>query len=206
MKTLSLSVLWIPNAIWEIEQPVLVLTANVRDIFGRGNYMASVIEIDKLQITEKEAVIQLLLESYEQYANDFSPEGWQEYVRSIKASLENPNIDQVLVAKSGEKILGSLQLFENAVAAYQNTSIEITNPIIRLLAVSPEARGKGIAQALLKESVRYAKAKGADYLYLHSSDTMKNAVRLYEWFGFKRDESKDFHAENVHVKCFRLEL
>lgn len=168
--------------------------------------MSNVIEIDTLKVTEKEAVIQLLLESYEQYANDYSTEGWQEYVKNIKASLQNPNIDRILVAKSGEKILGSLQLFENAAAAYQVSSIEITNPIIRLLAVSPDARGKGIAQALLKESVRYAKSKGASYLYLHSSDNMKNAVRLYEWFGFKRDESNDFHAVNVHVKCFRLEL
>lgn len=168
--------------------------------------MSSTIVIDTLKDVDKEAVVELLVGSYGQYASDYSAEGWQQYLGNIRLSLDNPAIDRVLVAQSEGEFLGTLQLFTNSEAAYQDPDLGIVDPIVRLLAVSPTARGKGIAQALLKESVNYAKEKGASFLYLHSSDNMSQAIRLYEYFGFKRDESKDFHKMNVHVKCFRLEL
>ncbi|SER99987.1 GNAT family N-acetyltransferase [Psychrobacillus sp. OK032] len=168
--------------------------------------MVSVITIDTLKEVEKEAVAELLVESYGQYESDFSPTVWKAYLESIKRSLDNPAIDRVLVAKSEGKLLGTLQLFTNSEAAYQRLEIGIVDPIVRLLAVSPNARGKGIAKALLKESASYAKEKGASFLYLHSGGNMTQAIGLYEHLGFKRDISKDFHNEDVHVKCFRLEL
>lgn len=168
--------------------------------------MSSTIVIDTLKDVDKEAVVEMLVGSYGQYASDYSAEGWQQYLSNIRQSLDNPAIDRVLVAQSEGELLGTLQLFTNSEAAYQNPDLGIVDPIVRLLAVSPTARGKGIAQALLKESVNYAKEKGASFLYLHSSDNMSQAIRLYEYLGFKRDESKDFHKMNVHVKCFRLEL
>lgn len=168
--------------------------------------MSSVITIDTLKEADKEAVAELLVESYVQYESDFSTEVWQEYLESIKQSLNNPAIDRVLVAKSEEELLGTLQLFTNSEAAYQNPNIGIVDPIVRLLAVSPGARGKGVAQALLKESASYAKDKDANFLYLHSGENMTQAIRLYEHLGFRRDESKEFHNADVHVKCFRLEL
>lgn len=168
--------------------------------------MSSIITIDTLREADKEAVAELLVESYRQYESDFSTTVWQVYLESIKRSLNNPAIDRVLVAKSEGELLGTLQLFTNSEAAYQRQEIDIVDPIVRLLAVSPDARGKGIAQALLKESASYAKDKGANFLYLHSGANMTQAIRLYEHLGFKRDESKDFHNADVHVKCFRLEL
>ncbi|GGA23012.1 GNAT family N-acetyltransferase [Psychrobacillus lasiicapitis] len=168
--------------------------------------MASVMTIDTLKVADKEAVVELLVESYGQYKNDFSTAVWQAYLESIKRSLDNPSIDKVLVAKSEGEFLGTLQLFTNSEAAYQRPELGIVDPIVRLLAVSPKARGKGIAKALLKESASYAKEKGASYLYLHSGENMTQAIRLYEHLGFKRDESKEFQNADVHVKCFRLEL
>lgn len=168
--------------------------------------MSSVITIDTLKEADKEAVVELLVESYGQYKNDFSTEVWQDYLERIKQSLNNPALDRVLVAKSDGEFLGTLQLFTNSEAAYQKPEIGIVDPIVRLLAVSPDARGKGIAQALLKESASYARDKGANFLYLHSGANMTQAIRLYEHLGFMRDESKDFHNADVHVKCFRLEL
>jgi hypothetical protein len=43
-------------------------------------------------------------------------------------------------------------------------------------------------------------------LYLHSSDKMHQAIRLYEWFGFKRDQTKEFQNQEILVKCFRFDL
>lgn len=161
---------------------------------------------DLLQI-DKEAVRQLLLDSYKQYEEGSEGEqGWADYMETIRTSVDNKEIDRILVAKANEDIVGTLQLFDSSVTAYGRADLQINAPIVRLLAVHPKARGQGVAQALLRESLIYAQEKGAPSLYLHSSDAMEKAIRLYEWLGFERDVSKEFHNRNIHVKCFRYDL
>ena len=163
--------------------------------------------IEEIADKEKETVRRILVESYQQYEKEYTnPQIWDNYLSSIKASVDNPDVKKILVAKSEDHILGTLQLFESSVAAYQKPELEIFSPIIRLLAVHPEARGLGVAQALIKAGVEFAKSQGADKLYLHSSDKMQKAIRLYEWLGFKRDETKEFRNNDILVKCFRLDL
>jgi ribosomal protein S18 acetylase RimI-like enzyme len=50
--------------------------------------------------------------------------------------------------------------------------------------VAPEARGQGVAGALLEEAVRWATARGAQALQLGVTCTNVGAVRLYERAGF----------------------
>jgi GNAT superfamily N-acetyltransferase len=169
--------------------------------------MIKQIIIDEIKEEEKEKVRHLLVESYQQYAHTYTnQESWKEYLVNIKASVDNPDVDKILVAKSGQQILGTLQLFESSEKAYQRPELYIFSPIIRLLAVHPTARGRGVAQELLKAGADYAKSKGATQLYLHSGDRMAKAIRLYEWLGFKRDQSKEFMNNDILVKCFRLDL
>lgn len=165
------------------------------------------LQIERLIETDKETVRRLLIESYQQYEKEFTnKEAWKDYIEHISRSIDNPNIDRILVAKQKEKPVGTLQLFQNAEAAYGRPELDIHAPIVRLLAVHPKARGQGAAKALLKESLLYAKSLGADHLYLHSGDIMQKAIQLYEWLGFKRDFSKEFCNGDVHVKCFRYDL
>lgn len=169
--------------------------------------MTSVLTIDILQETEKEAVGRLLVESYSQYQNSYENlQDWLNYASDLTSSVNNPQVEKFLVAKDEEEVLGTLQLFTNSETAYNKPELEINSPIIRMLAVSPAARGKGIAQALVKESINYAREKGADHVYLHTSDKMAAAIRLYEWLGFKRDTSKEFYKLNFLVKCYRLDI
>jgi GNAT superfamily N-acetyltransferase len=163
--------------------------------------------VDEIAEEEVETVRRLLVESYQQYEHAYKdPQLWDDYLTNIKASVDNPDVKKILVAKSEEHILGTLQLFESSDKAYQKPELEIFSPIIRLLAVHPQARGLGVAQALIKAGVQFAKSQGADKLYLHSSDKMQKAIRLYEWLGFKRDETKEFRNNDILVKCFRLDL
>lgn len=169
--------------------------------------MGSTITIDTLREHEKNQVRHLLVESYSQYQESYAnPQDWLDYAANLKASVDNQKVNKILVARDGEVVLGTLQLFTDSEAAYNKPELEISSPIIRMLAVSPEARGKGIAQALLKESINYAREKGANHIYLHTSDKMASAVRLYEWLGFKRDTSKEFNKLNFIVKCYRYDL
>jgi GNAT superfamily N-acetyltransferase len=181
------------------------ITTNIRG--GNDCDMTDNIQILDMLEEDKESVRQLLIESYRQYEQDYqNPEVWSEYLKNIAASVDNPDVDRILVAKSDQDILGTLQLFDSSEKAYNRPELNIFSPIVRLLAVHPKARGRGIAKKLLEESIRYAHSKGAENLYLHSSDKMQKAIQLYEWLGFTRDISKDFQNHDILVKCFRFDI
>lgn len=171
------------------------------------NQVTNSIVVSELLEEDKEVVRQVLIESYQQYAGEYSdPQVWQDYLINIKASVDNPQVDKILVAKNEQEIFGSLQLFTSSEKAYGKPELEISSPIVRLLGVHPKARGLGVAQKLLEASVNYAKDLGYEKLYLHSSDKMHKAIRLYQWLGFKRDHTKEFYNHDILVKCFRLDL
>lgn len=169
--------------------------------------MSKQVVVTELIAEDKEIVRRVLIESYQQYESDYAnPQVWKDYLAEITASIDNPKVDKILVAKSHQDVLGTLQLFQSSETAYEKPELEIFSPIIRLLGVHPEARGRGVAQELLKACVNYAKEQGSTSLYLHSSDKMHRAIRLYEWLGFKRDQSKEFQNHDILVKCYRLDL
>lgn len=169
--------------------------------------MITQIVVREMQKEERDSVRQLLMDSYRQYESSYkAPEVWFHYLEEIRSSVDTNLADKILVAETDGKIFGTLQLYSSSDKAYNKPELQIKSPIIRLLAVHPEARGHGIAQALLKASVAYAKSKGAASLHLHSSDRMKKAIQLYEWFGFKRDFSKEFINNEILVKCYRLDI
>ncbi|AGK53524.1 GNAT family N-acetyltransferase [Bacillus sp. 1NLA3E] len=171
------------------------------------NQLSNQIVVSELLEEDKEIARRVLIDSYQQYEHDYSdPQVWQEYLENITVSIDNPQVEKILVAKSGQDVLGTLQLFLSSEQAYAKPELEIFSPIVRLLGVHPKARGLGVAQELLKASINYAKEQEANSLYLHSSDKMHKAIKLYEWLGFKRDRTKEFQNHDILVKCFRFDL
>ena len=58
------------------------------------------------------------------------------------------------------------------------------------LYVVPARRGRGHGRALLAEVVRIARAEGADYAFVVTSEDDRLAQRLYEAAGFRRTEGE----------------
>jgi ribosomal protein S18 acetylase RimI-like enzyme len=58
------------------------------------------------------------------------------------------------------------------------------------LYVKPELRGHGLGRQLLQAAIDFARAKGADYMDLGTSEDDVAARRLYESFGFTNHESR----------------
>jgi ribosomal protein S18 acetylase RimI-like enzyme len=78
---------------------------------------------------------------------------------------------------------------------------------IRMLAVAPEAQGRGVGEALSRACVDRARAAGRGQIVLHSTDRMVAAHRLYERLGFARDVSLDWEpAPGFWLRGFRLRL
>ncbi|MEY9092617.1 GNAT family N-acetyltransferase [Paenibacillus sp. RC84] len=155
---------------------------------------------------DREAVRAVMLEAYLQYADVMSAQRWQQYREDIGGAADKGNPVARLVAEAEGKIVGTVQLFVSSEAAYGRPELEIYTPIIRYLSVSPEARGRGVATELIKESAKRSLELGASTLHLHTSDMMASAVSLYERLGFQRAFDKEFHNGEVLVKSYRLEL
>lgn len=62
----------------------------------------------------------------------------------------------------------------------------------RMLAVAPEARGRGVAERLVRASVERARASGKRRLVLSSQPGMAAAHRLYRRLAFERAPHRDW--------------
>ncbi|WP_394237346.1 GNAT family N-acetyltransferase [Niallia oryzisoli] len=104
--------------------------------------------------------------------------------------------------------MGSVALFPSKSDAYKGFIDMLVYPEIRMLAVNKKYKGQGIAEALIKECIRISKAKGYQYIGLHTADFMKNAMRLYTRMGFVRIPQFDFQPANdgIIVKAFQLSI
>jgi ribosomal protein S18 acetylase RimI-like enzyme len=58
------------------------------------------------------------------------------------------------------------------------------------LYVVPDRRGQGYGRELITEALRVARERGADYVFLVTSEDDRLAQRLYEAAGFRRTEGE----------------
>ncbi|MBB3129692.1 GNAT superfamily N-acetyltransferase [Paenibacillus rhizosphaerae] len=156
--------------------------------------------------SERELIAEVMLESYQQYAFDMPQERWEQYRDSIRNSVYGNAPYARIVAEIDGRIIGSVQMFLSSEAAYGNPEMGIHSPIIRLLAVHPSARGRGVATALIREAARRSLELGATTLNLHTSDMMASAVKLYERLGFQRHYETDTTNGETLVKGYRIDV
>lgn len=64
--------------------------------------------------------------------------------------------------------------------------------VVRLLAVPPSARGRGVGMALVRAAVEAARHDGCRLVRLSTQDDMLAAMRLYERAGFLRTPEDDW--------------
>lgn len=156
---------------------------------------------------ERAAVRALTLRAYAEYAAVMAPTAWAGLDAAVRAALDGDGGEARIVAERGGALLGSVMLFPPAADAYGAAAGRAEWPVLRLLAVAPEARGQGIGQALVEECVRRARGMGAAELGLHSSESLRAAIRMYERMGFRRAPERDFRPGGAElVMGFRLPL
>jgi ribosomal protein S18 acetylase RimI-like enzyme len=77
----------------------------------------------------------------------------------------------------------------------------------RMLAVAPEARRQGVAEALVSVCVERATELGYRAVVLSSLPAQRPAQRLYERLGFRRTPDLDWSPQpGVDLLAFRLDL
>jgi len=159
---------------------------------------------------DRPAVEAVTLAAYEQYAALVPPRLWREYRRNILDTLADATPDITIVAEAEGALVGSVLLYPagaEMVELGRSTSIRLAHPEVRLLAVAPWARGRGVGRGLMDECIRRTRASGATVLTLHTNDLMSVAMQLYERMGFVRATDLDLEvAPGVLAKGYRLDL
>lgn len=146
------------------------------------------------------------LAAYEEYAKVLPVWAWEAYKRDILSTLARPEPAEQIVAERDGEILGTVLLYPAGSVLELPDGPTFTRqfPEVRLLAVPPAARHRGIGEALMRECIERARRAGVPALSLHTTDFMAAAMRLYERMGFVRAPEIDIAATpEILIKGYR---
>lgn len=155
---------------------------------------------------DRDALRAVTLAAYGEYAAHMPPRHWQVYERNILATLEAVAPAEQLVALDGGAPIGTVLLYP--AHAFDPTGAgALPAPVVRLLAVAPAARGRGVGAALMAECARRARRAGNRALALHTMDMMRAARRMYARLGYVRAPELDIEPlPGVTIPAYRLDL
>ena len=122
-----------------------------------------------------------------------------EYEAHLRDATRRAREATLLVAvDAGGVVVGSVTL-----APYGTPYAEVAEPgelEVRMLAVAPQARGRGVAEALMREALGQAVASGARRVVLSTLDAMATAHRLYARLGFVPVPERDWGHVYIHLR------
>lgn len=157
---------------------------------------------------DSESIRTITLAAYAQYEKAMPETVWAGFSKQLLTTLTTDTPAARIVAEQAGAVVGSVYLYPAEANAYAHAGAGMGCPEVRLLAVSPEMRGRGIARALMEECAARARRSGADALGLHTTAVMRDAIRLYERMRYVRVPEFDFTPPvgGVVVTAYRLDL
>ncbi|HEY3528088.1 MAG TPA: GNAT family N-acetyltransferase [Nocardioides sp.] len=138
---------------------------------------------------------------------EFSEGNTDGYVERLRDAARRDREAEVWVATpdDSEEILGTVTICPDG-----SVWREVSKPgegEFRMLAVAPEARGRGVGGALVDLVVDRFRQEGARAVVMSTLPVMTSAHRIYEAVGFVRAPELDWSpTETVHLIGYRLEL
>ena len=155
---------------------------------------------------ELDAAAKVMKAAYQQYAANLSPESWEAYAENIVDVRSRLDQSVLIVAELGHEIVGAVTFYPDA-KRYGREVWPQSWAGIRLLAVHPDHRGRGVARALMLECFRRCRDQGTATLGLHTTEAMSVAREMYQRMGFVRVPEYDFRpGEETVVMAYRLDL
>jgi putative acetyltransferase len=96
----------------------------------------------------------------------------------------------IYLAKANDEIVGTAALIHEEHGVYELAKMSVTE----------SWQGKGISKLLLEACLQKAKELKAKKVELFSNHQLKNALKLYEKYGFEYIEMKDSPFETADIK------
>ena len=121
--------------------------------------------------------------AYREFANS---DDWDRYLELIADVGARADVGLVLVAVEDGRVLGSATLELRERIEEDEPPLASDEASIRMLGVDPDARGRGVARALLEACFAHAAEAGKTRMTLHTTRRMLAAQAMYESMGFDR--------------------
>jgi ribosomal protein S18 acetylase RimI-like enzyme len=123
--------------------------------------------------------------AYQEFARP-GEAAWEEYLARIADVPARADRAHVLVAVEDGRILGSATLELSERIEADDPPLPAEEAHIRMLGVHPDARGRGVARALIEACFRRAATEGRSRMTLHTTERMRAAQAMYGRMGFER--------------------
>ncbi|WP_250442788.1 GNAT family N-acetyltransferase [Actinotalea sp. C106] len=136
-----------------------------------------------------------------------SPE--DEYLDELRDAVGRAGVGTVLVAvddgqEGGRQVVGTVTLAE---AGSSLAEIAVPGEVeLRMLAVAPDARGRGVGEALLRAALEHGTGVGAQRVVLSTLVEMRAAQRMYQRLGLRRVPARDWSAEGYSMVAYTIDL
>lgn len=166
---------------------------------------------------ELDHLSRLLGEVYGEFQPRFPADLWHTYLGEIVDVRSRLGGSELIVAESAGRLVGTVGFYPEAWrSALERWPVGWAS--IRTLAVLPDARGRGVGEALTRECVRRARERAAIAVGLHTNPFMAAANRLYKRLGFRRAPEFDIEIGRMftgrslppgaswQAQAFRLDL
>ncbi len=158
----------------------------------------SVREAARQELPEVEALVKLAYGEFREY---FPETAWSAWMDNIGKTIHS-DTGVVLVAAEAGKIRGVVKFFPDASQGGLGLWPAGT-ATMRILAVHPASRGRGLGRVLVRECIDRARALKIPAMYLYTGTFMQAARQLYESFGFRRAPEYDKEPGPI---AYRLDL
>ncbi|MGH3899635.1 MAG: GNAT family N-acetyltransferase [Pseudonocardiaceae bacterium] len=156
-----------------------------------GQTSRQAIEIRSAVAADLPAVRRIVSAAYAEFEPWLTPANWQRMTSNIAKVVEPGAPGRLRIGQLGDQLAGTVTYLPPGPKDYQRVPPEWA--VIRVLAVDPALRGRGVARALTADCLALAQADHAPAIGLHTAEMMVAARALYEGAGFVR------HREFTHL-------
>jgi GNAT superfamily N-acetyltransferase len=126
-------------------------------------------------LEDASAIAALLYDAFIAYKSFYTEKGFAATTPPPQEVAGRISKNAVWVALSDNKIIGTVSIFPRYEELY-----------IRSMAVSPDARGKGVGRILMEHINEIAISEGSSSITLNTTPFLFQAIKLYERYGFKQ--------------------
>lgn len=162
--------------------------------------------IRNAHLDELREVSLLIKEAYIEYQHSIAREHWRLYLENIMDVGSRFGVSELIIGELGKKLVGTVTLYLDS-----SSSLREQWPQgwagVRILAVRPAYRDRGIGRALMKECIVRCRNRNVETIGLHTGAGMTVARKMYEDMGFVRVPEYDFRpGPGTVVTAYRLKL
>lgn len=160
------------------------------------------VHLRSLRTRDAEAVGRLTLDAYDAYGRLTGP-----YRHRIADPLaRREGCTDLLVAEIDVEVVGTVTFVLPTDDEWEGRPQRVGDAGMRMLAVSPEAEGRGVGRALVTACIERARVLGCRRLVVTSMAWMTRAHHLYERLGFVHRPDLDVRFPSGLGRCLTLDL